>query len=38
MMGYSIGPTTKNMLKDIDFCHLQEMYQTNLEKKYWILD
>ena len=37
MMGYSIGPTTKNMSKDIDFCHLQEKYQTNLEKNigYW---
>ena len=27
----------KNTSKDMDFCNLQEIYQTNMEKKYWIL-
>ena len=24
----------KNMLKDMDFCHLQEIYLTNIENNY----
>ena len=26
------------MLKDMNFCHLQEIFLTNLENKYWIQD
>ena len=25
------------MSKDMDFCHLQEIYQKNMEINYWIL-
>ena len=28
----------ENMLKDMDFCHLQEIYLTSVENSYWIQD
>ena len=33
MACYSIEPERKNMLKIMDFYHLQEIYPTNREKK-----
>ena len=33
MACYSIEPERKNMLKIMDFYHLQEIYPTNIEKK-----
>ena len=32
MQRYSVEPRTKNMSKDMDFCHLRE----NTENNYWI--
>ena len=28
----------ENMLKDMDFCHLREVFLTNIENNYWIHD
>ena len=38
MKQYSVEQKIKNMLKDIDFCYLQEISLTNIKKNYWIQD
>ena len=35
-MHYSIEPRKGNMLKDMDFRHLQEILLANIENNYWI--
>ena len=38
MTRYSVEPRIKNMLKNTDFCHLQEISVTNIKSNYWIQD
>ena len=34
----NLNQEKENMLKDIDFYHLPETYQTNIKNNYWIQD
>ena len=36
MMLYSIEQNTRKF-KDMDFCHLEEIYLTDMENNHWIL-
>ena len=37
MTRYSVEQRTRKMSKDIEFCHSQDIYPTNMGKNYWIL-
>ena len=37
-MQYSIEQEQENILKNMDFCYLQEIFLTNIENSYWILN
>ena len=38
MMYYILKKAEQDsMLKDMDFCHLEEIYLTNTKENYWVL-
>ena len=38
MMQYSIEQEQENILKNMDFCYFEEIFLTNIENSYWILN
>ena len=37
-MQYSIEQEQENILKNMDFCYFEEIFLTNIENSYWILN